>query len=37
MVMRRFGRNTFETDTFGTNSAHKVSLWGQASARFDWL
>jgi hypothetical protein len=27
MVMRRFGRNTFETD-----SAHKVSLRGQASA-----
>jgi hypothetical protein len=37
MVMRRFSRKGFETNTFGTNSAHKVSRGGQASARFDWL
>ena len=42
MVMRRFSRkifgtNTFRTNTFRTSSAHKVSLWGQAIARFNWL
>jgi hypothetical protein len=37
MLMRGFSRTTFEKNTFETNGAHKVSLWGQTGARFDWL